>query len=50
MNCSAELKVTAEADSEVLESAFFTADGKKVSKGLCGVIVSAVTCIDNGDF
>ena len=49
MYCSAELKVTAKTYGEILESALFTADGKKVSKSLSGVIVTTVTCIDNGN-
>ena len=49
MDCSAELKVAAEAYSQVIEATLFTADCEKICEGLRRVVVSAVTCIDYGN-
>ena len=47
MNCSSVLEVTAKAHGEALKATLLASDGEKVSQSLGGVVVSAVTCIDN---
>ena len=49
MDRAAELQVPAEADGQVLEPALLVVDGEEVRQGLGGVVVSAVTCVDDGD-
>ena len=43
-----EFQVAAEADGEVVQAALFPVDGQKVGKSLSGMIVAAVTGVDDG--
>jgi hypothetical protein len=49
MNCSAVEKVTAYTYSEVIKSAFFTAESDNVGKRLSWMKMTAVTAVDNGN-
>ena len=49
MDGTAEFKVAAQAHRQVGETPLFSLDGEKVGEGLGGMVVSAVTRIDNGN-
>ena len=49
VNGTTEFEVSAKADSHIGQSSLLARDGEKIRQGLRGVIVSAVTCIDNGN-
>ena len=46
---SAVFEVAAEAHGEVGESAFFAVDGEKVGESLCGMAVTSVSGVYNGN-
>ena len=45
---TAELQVAAQADGQALEGVLAAPDGQQVGQGLGGMVVSAVTCVDDG--
>ncbi|MPM31614.1 hypothetical protein SDC9_78170 [bioreactor metagenome] len=44
-----KLQIPAKADGEVVQPSFFPVNGQKVGQGLGGVVVAAVSGVDNGD-
>ena len=50
VNGAAKFQVAAEADGEVVQTAAFPVDGQQVGQRLGGVVVAAVTGIDDGHF
>ena len=45
---TAEFQVTAQTNGQVIKMTFFSVDGQQVSQCLCGVVMTAVTGIDDG--
>ena len=49
VDSASELQVSAAAYGEAFEATHLAVDGEKVGKGLCGMVVAAVACVNNGD-
>ena len=45
---TAEFQVAAQTNSQVIKMPFFSVDGQQVCQCLCGVVMTAVTSIDDG--
>ena len=45
---AAKFQVAAKADGQMIQAALFAGNGEQVGEGLGGVLMAAVTCIDDG--
>ncbi len=47
---TAKFQVTAQTDCQVMQTPFLTVNRHQVCQCLCWMLVTAVACINNGDF